>query len=211
MKIAIIGAGQVGLALAQAWHRVGHEIVLGVRDPAKADAATSFKRVGVADAAAMCEVVALCLPWAAAEPVIKSLGDLGNRIIIDCMNPLGMVDGKLGLVVGHDISGAELVEKWANGGRVVKSLNQVGAEVMADAGGFGSPPIMFVAGNDEAAKSVVVGLVRDLGFAPEDAGELRQARHLEPFAMVWINQALVRGKGRNWAFVASHRQSGAIL
>ena len=32
------------------------------------------------------------------------------------------------------------------------------------------------------------------------AGALRQSRILEPFAMVWINQALMRGLGRNWAF-----------
>jgi predicted dinucleotide-binding enzyme len=45
----------------------------------------------------------------------------------------------------------------------------------------------------------VAGLLTDLGFAPLDAGMLIRARILEPLAMVWINQAVLRGMGRNWA------------
>jgi 8-hydroxy-5-deazaflavin:NADPH oxidoreductase len=67
---------------------------------------------------------------------------------------------------------------------------------------------MFVAGDDDGAKAIAISLISDLGFAPEDAGDLRQARLLEPLGMVWINQALVRGKGRDWAFVAAPRTIG---
>jgi hypothetical protein len=59
---------------------------------------------------------------------------------------------------------------------------------------------MFMAGNDAAAKAQVAGLLRDLGFDPLDAGGIDKSRLLEPFALVWINQALARGKGRDWAF-----------
>ena len=48
----------------------------------------------------------------------------------------------------------------------------------------------------------MAALLRDLGFDPHDAGDLTKARLLEPFGMVWINQALIRGKGRDWAFAA---------
>ena len=61
---------------------------------------------------------------------------------------------------------------------------------------------MFMAGDDPAAKSAVAALLTDLGFEALDAGDLIKARLLEPFAMVWINQALIQGKGRNWAFAA---------
>ena len=47
-----------------------------------------------------------------------------------------------------------------------------------------------------------MALLRDLGFEPLDAGGLTKARILEPFALVWINQAILRGKGRDWAFAA---------
>ena len=57
-----------------------------------------------------------------------------------------------------------------------------------------------------AAKASVSALLTDLGFEPLDAGDLTKARLLEPFGMLWINQALVRGKGRDWAFAAVHRE-----
>jgi len=61
-------------------------------------------------------------------------------------------------------------------------------------------PVMFMAGDDAAAKTAVAGVLRDLGFAPQDAGPLVRARLLEPFGMLWISQMLNQGAGRNWAF-----------
>ena len=46
----------------------------------------------------------------------------------------------------------------------------------------------------------MLGLVADLGFAPVDAGPLRNARLLEAHAMLWIDLALTRGQGRDFAF-----------
>jgi len=85
---------------------------------------------------------------------------------------------------------------------VVKTLNQVGAEMMADNRALPHRPVMFMAGDSDAAKARVATLLGDLGFEPLDAGDLAKARLLEPFGMVWINQALARGKGRHWAFAA---------
>jgi predicted dinucleotide-binding enzyme len=59
--------------------------------------------------------------------------------------------------------------------------------------------VQFVAGDDTDAKTDASRLLTDLGFEPMDAGDLTKARLLEPLAMVWINQALARGEGRNWA------------
>ena len=62
--------------------------------------------------------------------------------------------------------------------------------------------IMFMAGNENVAKAKVGQMLTDLGFEALDSGDITKARLLEPFGMVWINQALMRGKGRNWAFAA---------
>lgn len=204
MQIAIIGAGAVGSALARAWSRAGHRITLGVRDPSDppqvaADIGAEVASPEVAVVAR--DVVVLALPWAAAEGVVKSL-PLEGKVVIDCMNPLAMREGALGLTLGFADSGAEHVAAWAPAAHVVKTLNQVGAEVMADARRFAQPPAMFIAGDDQGAKDTAATLVRDLGFEPLDAGALKQARILEPLAMVWINQALMRGLGRDWAFTA---------
>ena len=205
MRIAIIGTGKVGAALAHGLRGKNHQIMLGARDPAgvaKLAAETGARAVRPQEAAAGAEVVILALPWATAEAAVKSLGDLSGKIVIDCMNPLGMIDGKLGLTVGYHRSGAEMVAAWAPGARVVKTLNQVGAELMADNTGLPHRPVMFMAGDDATAQAAVTTLLTDLGFEPLDAGELEKARILEPFALVWINQAILRGKGRNWAFAA---------
>jgi predicted dinucleotide-binding enzyme len=64
---------------------------------------------------------------------------------------------------------------------------------------------MFMAGNDRAAKATVSAPLIDLGFEPLDAGDLTKARLLEPYGLVWINQAMVQGKGRDWALAAISR------
>lgn len=131
---------------------------------------------------------------------VKSLGDLKGKVIIDCMNPLTMKDGALGLERGYTTSGGEAVASWLPGAKVVKTFNQVGAEMMMAEARFETRPVMFLAGDDDSAKSTVSPLASKLGFEALDAGALNQACILEPFAMVWINQALIRGLGRNWAF-----------
>ena len=211
MRIAISGKGNVGSAIAHGLKGKGHSVTLGVRNPQ----VTATREVAVAagartaspqDAAAAADIVILALPWAAVETAVKALGDLSGKIVIDCTNPIGMVDGSLGLTVGHSNSGGEIVQGWLPSSHVVKTLNQVGAEVMADKSGLPLRPVMFMAGNDDIAKTQVAALLTDLGFEAFDAGDITRARILEPYALVWINQALLRGKGRNWAFAAVSRK-----
>ena len=213
MKIAIIGAGNVGSALATGWARAGHQIVLGVRNPADPAAKSLIEKTRAvakspSEAAEAGEVVVLALPWSVAETAVSALGPLSGKIVIDCMNPLTMRDGVLSLERGFSTSAGEAVAKWIPQARLVKTLNQAGADIMADTSGLPCPPVMFMAGNDAEAKTTVAPLLRDLGFEVLDAGDLSQARILEPFAMVWINQALARGKGNDWAFAAVSRRPG---
>ena len=207
MRIAIIGTGNVGGAIAQGLKNKGHAVTLGARDPDAPAMITLASRAGAAvatpaEAAAAAEVIILALPWNVAEAVVGALGDLSGRIVVDCMNPLGRTPAGLALTLGHTSSGGEIVQGWLPGARVVKTLNQVGAEMMADNSSLPHRPVMFMAGNDDAAKGAVAELLTDLGFDPLDAGDITRSRLLEPFGMVWINQALFRGKGRSWAFAA---------
>jgi predicted dinucleotide-binding enzyme len=207
MRIAIIGTGNVGGAIAQGLKNKGHAVTLGARDPDAPAMITLASRAGAAvatpaEAAAAAEVIILALPWNVAEAVVGALGDLSGRIVVDCMNPLGRTPDGLALTLGHTSSGGEIVQGWLPGARVVKTLNQVSAEMMADNTSLPHRPVMFMAGNDDAAKGAVAQLLTDLGFDPLDAGDITRSRLLEPFGMVWINQALFRGKGRSWAFAA---------
>jgi predicted dinucleotide-binding enzyme len=181
MRIAVVGAGNVGQAIGSGWTRKGHDVTYGVRNPASAASPQHRK---VAEAVAGAEVVALCVMWHAIEQALRDCGDLSGKILIDPTNPLAVDEGGLKLAIGFETSSAEFVAARTKA-RVVKSLNQVGAAVLGDTSGYPCPPVQFVAGDDADAKRVVRGLVEDLGFEVLDAGPLRAARLLEPMAMVW--------------------------
>lgn len=205
MRIAFIGTGNVGGAIARGLAGKGHDLILGARDPAGATALAAETGAQVAppaEAAKGAEIVILALPWGVAEAAVRDLGDLAGQTVVDCMNPIGHTAGGMGLIVGHTTSGGEIVQGWLPRAQVVKTLNQVGAEIMADTARLPHRPVMFLAGNEEAAKAKVGQMLTDLGFEALDAGDITKARLLEPLGMVWINQALMRGKGRTWAFAA---------
>jgi hypothetical protein len=202
MPVAIIGAGAVGATLGQAWLKHGQDVIWGVRNPTDPKYAELAKeRVKTpAEAVKEAEIVVIATPWSATEAAVKSLGSLAGKIVIDCTNPLGMGPDGLQLVLGFDTSAGERVASCAPGAFVFKTLNTTGAGNMAKAGEYPVKPVMLVAGDDAARKAVVLELVGMLGFEPFDAGPLKNARLLEPFAMVWIDQAMKRGRGRDFAF-----------
>lgn len=209
MRIAVIGAGRVGMAVGVAAQRAGHDVVFGSRDPDRLAGLGSVGRAMLPpDAARDAEIIVLALPFAVAEAVAMSLGPLTGKIVIDCMNPIAPGPDGLGPIVGLQLSGGEQVARWLPQARVVKTLNQVGAEIMADAKTYALPPVQFIAGDDLAAKGIVAGLLSEIGFAPLDAGGIATARLLEGLALLWINQAITRKRGRTWAFSVVERQPG---
>ena len=202
MRIAIIGSGNVGNALASALGRAGHSVVFGSRTPEPGRA----KETNIADAAAQAEACILAIPYPAAAEVVRAADGFADKILIDATNPLGLVAGGLGLSVGFDTSGAEQIAALAPKARVFKAFNQTGFENMADARGYAVRPVMFVAGDDAAGKSVVLTLVSDAGFEAVDIGGLTSARLLEPFAMLWIELARKRGLGPDFTFALQRRR-----
>jgi len=203
MRIGIIGAGNVGSALGRGWVRAGHEVTFGVRDPAAAKvrtlvAETGAKAAFVAEAAASGEVVVFATPWEATEDAVRGAGDLAGKVVFDCTNPLA--PQLAGLTHGFDTSAAEMVAAWAPGARVVKIFNTTGANNMANPDFGGIAATMFYCGDDAEAKAVAARLAADLGFDPLDAGNLEQARLLEPLALLWIRLAYVQKQGREIAF-----------
>jgi predicted dinucleotide-binding enzyme len=200
-RILIIGAGNVGGALGERWLENGHDVRFGVPDPDNPKhAGLPRNRLQHAHERRGAEIVALATPYAAAQSAVAALGDLEGVILIDCTNPLGMGPEGLRLVVGHDTSAAEEIAAAAPGASVFKTLNQTGAENLLDAEAYHPRPVMFIAGDDEARKPVVIELVSEMGFQAVDAGTLSAARLLEPLAMLWIELAMKRGHAREFAF-----------
>jgi 8-hydroxy-5-deazaflavin:NADPH oxidoreductase len=202
MRIAVIGAGSVGSTLGQAWLRLGEDVTWGLRNPLdpKYGALPKGRIKPPSEAARDADVVVIATPWPATEAAVKGLGGLANKVVIDCTNPLGMGPDGLQHVLGFNTSAGEQVASWAPGALVFKTLNTTGANNMARAADSPLRPMMPIAGDDAQKKTVVMDLVQKLGFMPVDAGPLKNARLLEPFAMVWIDQAMKRGRGRDFAF-----------
>jgi predicted dinucleotide-binding enzyme len=204
MRIAIVGAGNVGTTLGAGWAKAGHQIVYGVRNPTDAGVGRRVASTGptartltVAGAVAASEVVLLATPWTATQEALASAGPVAGKIVLDCTNPLK--SDLSGLSVGLTSSGAEHVAGWAPGARVVKIFNTTGFNNMANPRYAEGAATMFHCGDDASAKQVAAALAADLGFDPVDAGPLTNARLLEPLAMLWIHLALT-GQGREIAF-----------
>jgi 8-hydroxy-5-deazaflavin:NADPH oxidoreductase len=111
MRIAIIGAGAVGQALARGWSKAGHTVKLGVPDPkaAKYQGLSSLKLTKPAEAAADAEAIVLATPWPKTEAAIGGLGNLAGRIVVDCTNPLARGAQGMSLEIGHSVSAGERV------------------------------------------------------------------------------------------------------
>jgi 8-hydroxy-5-deazaflavin:NADPH oxidoreductase len=205
MKIGIIGSGNVGGTLGTRWAKGGHEVVFGSREPQSAKMRELVAKAGAnaraasnAEVVKSSEILLISTPWPAARQIVESLGDLGGKVLIDVLNPLK--PDLSGVEIGTSTSAGEQVAAWARNARVVKAFNTVGFNIMENPGFGGDRAVMFYCGDDSAAKAQVKQLAGELGFEPVDAGPLRQARVLEPFAMLWISLALQYGVGREMAF-----------
>src|SRR5579872_887879 len=125
MRIAVIGAGNVGQAVGKRWAAAGHSVRYGVRNTADKKYA-GLTVAGVADAARDAEAVLVATPWPATEAAIRSAGDLSGKLVLDSTNPLAMGPDGLSLALGFSTSGGEQVAGWAHGAAVFKTLNQTG-------------------------------------------------------------------------------------
>ena len=209
MKIGIIGTGNMGKELGKIWAEKNHQIMFGSRDPVNArKLANSFEKNVLggtyADAAQYGEVVVLAVPWSAAQESIQVVGDLNKKIVIDCTNAVAPQLG--GLLLGHTTSAAEKIAEWAKSAKVVKAFNSLGAENLTKLQ-FGSQNAStFICGDDLEAKSIVSKLGEDIGFDVIDAGPLKNARLIEPLAMLWIDLAYNQGMGTDIAFKLLRRR-----
>ena len=170
MKIAIIGAGNVGNALGSGWAKRGHEVVFGVRSPSKAGVPNAAY---VRDAAQSADVVVIAVPWEAVPDAIRSAGDLTGKLILDATNPL--LADLSGLATEPGESGGEKVAALAREIPVVKIFNTTGYPNMMNPDYNGERATMFYCGDDANAKSIAAGLAST--SASSRGRPARSARH----------------------------------
>ncbi|GGP01378.1 hypothetical protein GCM10010992_01530 [Cloacibacterium rupense] len=204
MKLAFIGIGNVGFAIANNLQRKGHEIIVAnndensetVKKALEQNANFSVKKIQ--EAIDEAEVVFLATPFQANEEILKSL-TFNGKVLVDCTNPVGM-----GISHGlkSEISGSEKIQEWAPDAKVVKAFTIYGFENFIDSNfpNYNVKPVMMIAGNDTEAKNIVSKINTDMGYKTLDTGKLDQALHLEHMTLLWVKMARRDGHHPNFAW-----------
>lgn len=194
MKIGIIGAGSVGMALAYGFAEHGHEVFVGTRDPGKDTLAGWLAEEGAGalvgsyeDAAAFGDVVVFAVPGRVIPDLVEQLEPdlLAGKVIIDPSNPIVVTGDGVQSAFGEHDSGAETLQRGFPAASVVKAFNQIPALMMARPAKDEQRPLR-IAGDDPQAKAVVTRLAEEFGWTVRDLGDLKKARALEMGTVKWM-------------------------
>ncbi|MBE4717636.1 NADPH-dependent F420 reductase [Pseudarthrobacter sp. AB1] len=209
MKIAVLGTGFAGRTLAGALSALGHDVVVGTRDPGKTLARSAPDAMGTppfsewhaanqhitletfAEAAAGAELILNATNGAGALSALGAAGsaNLSGKVVVDVSNPLDFSQGMPPVLnpVNTD-SNAERIQHAFPEARVVKTLNTMNAGLMVDPGRLGGGDhSVFVSGDDASAKSTVTALLQELGHRDIiDLGDIATARGAEMMLPVWL-------------------------
>jgi len=200
MRIAVLGTGSVGRALAARFAELGHQVVIGTREPEVTVAdgpfaawAAAHAGVGLAtfeDSTQGAEVVVNACAGAVTLVVLARVGPerLAGKVLLDISNPLDHSAGfPPTLSVKDTDSLGEQVQRAFPAARVVKSLNTMNAALMARPTTLAEPTTVFVSGDDAAAKATVTALLTELGHADVlDLGDISTARGPEMYLPLWL-------------------------
>jgi predicted dinucleotide-binding enzyme len=207
MRIGIVGSGLMGGKLGTLFARAGHDVVFSyARSERKlkrlAREAGATARAGTPNEATQdADAVLFAVHWSRVDDVLTQAGDLAGKVIVTCSLPMNADD--TGLVIAHSSSGAEELAKKIRRAKVVSAFGTVPSEVffdVFDAKRKAKRPSMVYCGDDAGAKEVAATLIRDVGFEPVDAGPLRIARYMEPFALLMGQLAYEGDEGPEVAY-----------
>jgi len=208
MKIGILGTGIVGRTLGDKLVELGHEVRMGARQAgnetatAWASAAGGRASAGMfADAAAHGEMALNCTKGEVTLEVLRQAGadHLAGKVLVDVTNPLDFSHGfPPSLAVCNTDSLGEQVQRALPLTRVVKALNTMWCGIMVDPRRLPGSHLVFLAGDDAAAKSSVAEVLRQFGWQPGeivDLGDITAARATEMLLPIWLRLYGKRGDG----------------
>jgi 8-hydroxy-5-deazaflavin:NADPH oxidoreductase len=211
MKIAFLGIGNVGSALASQLASLGHEVVIAARDPNSKSVQTALAKapsLSVAssqEAVATAEIIFLATPFSAVSEALKDVADLTGKILVDCTNP---VAANLRHGLNSEISGGEFVQNLVPLAKVVKAFTIYGFENFENnqyPGYEELKPAMLIAGNDPSAKQAISMLCTTMGWEAVDTGDISMSLHLEHMTLLWIKMARVQGRGAGFVWAQLKR------
>ncbi len=196
MKIGILGTGIVGQTIGTKLVQLGHDVMMGSRDPANPTAITWAKDVGhnalygnFMNAAGFGEIIFNCTMGTASLDALRMAGmeNLRGKILIDTSNPLSYSTEIWTLTVCNNDSLGEQIQRMFPDTKVVKSLNTINANVMVEPSKLLERTDVFVSGNDIEAKAAVIAILRDwFGWKSViDLGDITTSRGVEMYVVFW--------------------------
>ena len=199
MNIGVLGTGMVGRTIGGRLIELGHRVRLGSRSAGNEKAAEWVRTAGdrasagaFADAAAFGEVVFNCTEGGRSIEALTAAGsgNLAGKVLVDVANPLAAgADGGGSLLFCNSESLGERIQAAFPDARVVKSLNTMWCGLMVNPRLLDRTHVVYVCGNDAAAKSDVTALLRSFGWRDEeilDLGDLSASRGTEMFLPLWL-------------------------
>ena len=203
MRIAVIGTGVVGRTLGEGLVKVGHDVVVGTRDPARTRTrdewdATSLSLASYGQVGVGADLFINATSGDASLEALQAVGDeaLAGKVLIDVSNALDRSSGfPPSLFVCNTDSLAEQLQRAFPRTKVVKAFNTMNAAVMVNPGAVGGgDTTVFVAGDDADARATVAGVAADLGWTDVmDLGDLTAARGLEMWLPLWVRLLMTLG------------------
>jgi 8-hydroxy-5-deazaflavin:NADPH oxidoreductase len=198
LRIAILGAGNIGGTLGRKWAAAGHKVAFGVNNPdseraqaLRADLGTKVTIGSVADALAESDVVVMALPGTAMdETITKHAAQLDGKIIVDTANRLG----------GGPMNSFATFQTHTPNARVFRAFNSLGWENFADPMFDGTQADLFYCGPEGDAREVVEQLIADVGLRPIRLGDVDQVGLVDSVGALWFALVFGQGKGRHLAF-----------
>ncbi|MDH5617432.1 MAG: NAD(P)-binding domain-containing protein [Gammaproteobacteria bacterium] len=191
--IAVVGTGNVGMALGTEFAALEHTVIYGSRNPesektrALVDRTPNATAALPAEAAARADVIVLAVPGMVTESVVSGLGDLSGKIIIDPTNPLIVEGDPPTFTYGTDRSLGEIVQEAHPDAFVVKAFNTINWQLMIDPPT--PPPVIPLAGDNAEAKRQVAEWVRAMGLDSVDVGGIYHARATEYLIVMLLNNS----------------------
>jgi 8-hydroxy-5-deazaflavin:NADPH oxidoreductase len=196
MDTAIIGAGNVGQALASSFVRAGHTVTITSRDRKDAGSVATDTGATVAGsnaaAASAAQVIVLAVPFDSFAAVAAEIREAAiGKVVVDVSNRMSF--GADGPDIDTSSSNAEDLAELLPGAHVVKAFNTLFASNQSDPIADGVQLDGYVAADDDGAKQTVLDLVASIGLDPVDVGPLARARQLEGLAFLNITLNIAHG------------------
>ena len=209
VRLGILGTGAVGKTVAARLAGLGHEVMVGTRDPAETLSRTEPDTYGnppfgawqeghpevklgtFAEAAAYGQMVVNATAGTVSLQVLELAGEdnLNGKILIDVANPLDFSQGMPPtLLVSNTDSLGEQIQRRFPDAKVVKTLNTTNASLMVDPAQLAAADhTVFVSGDDAEAKAAVTELLRSFGWTDIiDLGDISTARGTEMLLPIWL-------------------------